>query len=163
MKLRSIALAAALAASSVPALAVNASLGPLTLNQQEGFGNFFTSAGVAATMGAFSDTFTFSLASAAPSLMGNIGSFGLTPGATFVVALQDSLGNTLQADTTPGSFNFMNVGAGNYSLNVFGTGATANSFYGGQVTAVPEPETYALMLAGLGIIGFIGARRRERS
>jgi len=31
---------------------------------------------------------------------------------------------------------------------------------GGGVGAVPEPETYALMLAGLGIVGFIARRRR---
>lgn len=30
-----------------------------------------------------------------------------------------------------------------------------------QVTAVPEPETYAMLLAGLGLVGFI-ARRRNR-
>ena len=44
----------------------------------------------------------------------------------------------------------------------------ANGFYitqgGGkisfQVTAVPEPETYALMLAGLGVIGFVARRRK---
>ncbi|MBV9892413.1 MAG: PEP-CTERM sorting domain-containing protein [Rhizobacter sp.] len=29
-----------------------------------------------------------------------------------------------------------------------------------MVTSVPEPETYALMLAGLGIMGFIARRRR---
>lgn len=29
------------------------------------------------------------------------------------------------------------------------------------VTAVPEPETYAMLLAGLGMIGFIGRRRRQ--
>jgi hypothetical protein len=31
----------------------------------------------------------------------------------------------------------------------------------GNVAAIPEPETYALMLAGLGVVGFI-ARRRKR-
>jgi hypothetical protein len=30
----------------------------------------------------------------------------------------------------------------------------------GAVTAVPEPETYALMLAGLGMMGFMAKRRR---
>jgi hypothetical protein len=30
------------------------------------------------------------------------------------------------------------------------------------VVAVPEPETYAMMLAGLGLMGFIARRRKQR-
>ncbi len=32
----------------------------------------------------------------------------------------------------------------------------------GVVGAIPEPETYALMLGGLGIVGFVARRRRQR-
>jgi len=31
-----------------------------------------------------------------------------------------------------------------------------------QVSAVPEPETYALMLAGLGLVGWVASRRRVK-
>ena len=33
---------------------------------------------------------------------------------------------------------------------------------GGVTAPIPEPETYALMLAGLGVVGFV-ARRRKRT
>ena len=33
---------------------------------------------------------------------------------------------------------------------------------GQAVTAIPEPETYALMMAGLAALGFIGRRRKAR-
>jgi hypothetical protein len=32
----------------------------------------------------------------------------------------------------------------------------------GDVAAVPEPETYALMLAGLGLVGFMARRKKPK-
>jgi hypothetical protein len=34
------------------------------------------------------------------------------------------------------------------------------NWHGFNVAAVPEPETYAMMLAGLGMIGFMARRRK---
>ena len=58
---------------------------------------------------------------------------------------------------------------GQYSQNpILGTPATyifAFSGVGGSVVvpppAVPEPETYAMMLAGLGLIGFSARRKKQ--
>lgn len=49
----------------------------------------------------------------------------------------------------------------NWAISVGGDGASVlPSTVGFSVTAVPEPESYALMLAGLGAIGLLISRRR---
>lgn len=58
-----------------------------------------------------------------------------------------------------------NLGSGDYFLKVVGTVGSGGGSYGGNFTLatlpVPEPESYAMFLAGLGLMGFI-ARRRSR-
>jgi hypothetical protein len=34
---------------------------------------------------------------------------------------------------------------------------------GASVSPVPEPETYALMLAGLGLVGFMARKRKAKA
>lgn len=63
--------------------------------------------------------------------------------------------------------------AANAGNEIFTVGATFANAQGGpetisaarltQVAAVPEPETYALMLAGIGALGFVARRRRNPS
>jgi hypothetical protein len=54
--------------------------------------------------------------------------------------------------------------AGTYRLDVAGTSPSGSGSYGvaAVLTPVPEPETYAMMLAGLGLMGFIARRRKQR-
>lgn len=86
-------------------------------------------------------------------------------------------GNTVWSGT-PGnswgtfSFDASSVAAGNHTLSFRGTnlsGASDTSVFVDNVrltftpvSAVPEPESYAMMLAGLGLLATIARRRRIR-
>ena len=70
--------------------------------------------------------------------------------------------------TNSGRFTFgwlENTGATPFLLDIAGsvvTGRTGSYSGSLQVAPVPEPQTYALLLAGLGAVGFVAARRRAR-
>jgi PEP-CTERM motif len=55
-----------------------------------------------------------------------------------------------------------------YSSGVFISGLAAGTATGGggigtEVPAIPEPSTYALMLGGLGAVGWMARRRRQNA
>jgi len=54
---------------------------------------------------------------------------------------------------------FANSGYGSFDNYDY----TFRTYYDSAVSAVPEPSTYALMLGGLGLVGFMAARRRKKS
>nr|WP_316644031.1 FxDxF family PEP-CTERM protein [uncultured Roseateles sp.] len=63
---------------------------------------------------------------------------------------------TLAASTVP-------LAAGMHTLTIAGAADFSSAYTGSiKVTPVPEPETWALMLAGLGALGTLAYRRRAR-
>ncbi len=118
----------------------------------------------------FLDHFTFSLSP--PS---NFNSFAATldlGAVSQISGLSASLytgGGTLVASgVTFGSALSIvpttSIASGAYDLRISGTvtGTNFGSFAGTMNAApVPEPETYAMMLAGLGLMGFVARRRKQ--
>jgi hypothetical protein len=66
--------------------------------------------------------------------------------------------------TTSLTFSALDPDPTQYKLVVSGLKASGFAAYGGNltVTPIPEPEIYAKMAAGLGLMGFV-ARRRQRN
>jgi hypothetical protein len=120
-------------------------------------------------------------------LTGDSSDDNVTPGETLVLTFDQvvnltsislrSDGHNLAGWTAGDTFVFngtntlLPVATGSIAVNRTGTqftfaygGKQADQFYVSGVTAVaavPEPETYALMLAGLTVVGFVAARRRR--
>lgn len=173
MRLKSLVLATALALAATGALAENVSVtiplaGPSS-------GNNYTAGldAVHVVAGAFEDTFTFT-----PSISGWLNgslvttSFGTSDDINFTSASINGI-NFVFGPNGPSEFSFSPVeyATGPLVLKVFGiaapllaAGTSIAASYAGtiNVSAVPEPETYAMLLGGLALIGFMAKRRKKQ-
>ncbi len=80
----------------------------------------------------------------------------------------DNGGVFINFDNNPRSFNFgsgANAGTFTFFVNdlslVAGGTVAVTGVIQTQVSAIPEPETYALMMAGLAAVGFMSRRRKK--
>lgn len=112
------------------------------------------------------DTFTFSI-NATANATGSAPDVAfswikLTGVEVWSVKLLDSTDTQIGAtDYTTDNFSFGNLAAGAYKLVVTTTGNTNYNvtLSTSAASAVPEPEAYAMMLAGLGLVGFAARRK----
>jgi hypothetical protein len=149
------------------------------------FDNSTFTNGTTGTNGAFDNFWVFSLAPAGAATLDavflpieNISGFDAklfnvtssTCGGTGAACSALTLGSLIaDAPANPAfvsALDFLSLDVGTYAIEISGlvSGLTAGqtASYAGnlQVAAVPEPETYALMLAGLAALGYMGKRRK---
>ena len=168
-----------LSAVAGQASAANIDLGSQLPPSQLSIGNTFASA-----VGVFHDDFLFSIPVASTDSITSTISLGnmfgisnlqtsLYSGTTIPLSMPNG---TMLASSNLLSFSGTNwtassaiinpitLGAGSYILHVMGnvTGTAGGSYAGVlNISAVPEADEWALMLAGFGLIGFIATRRKS--
>jgi hypothetical protein len=102
--------------------------------------------------GPLSGNVTLATGSSSTTLLGSAGNANTNPGSTSSFATY--IGDNLAAGVY--SFKITSTATGTSNTNRFNI-----DDFSANVTAVPEPETYAMMLAGLGAIGFMSRRRKK--
>jgi hypothetical protein len=116
------------------------------------------------------DTYSFTLGGQS-TVESSVVTFGALVGGAYSLYSYGTDGMFGTADdvgvgawTTNGVHNTVTLDAGSYYYTVLGGAlGTASYVISSAATAapVPEPETYALLGAGLGIVGFVASRRRR--
>jgi len=105
--------------------------------------------------------------SAPISVVNNTFSFGLTLESGASVVSYDN--PWMEGQTFSGTIDFMNTvvisglqafDADNNPVNILSAVGSSGYTY---VAAVPEPETYAMLLAGLGLVGAVARRRNKQA
>jgi hypothetical protein len=166
-----VSLATALSTTALSAAAATSTL-TFSSNGVASFSNLSTGS-------SFDDIFSFTLTSSNDATVSAISGF-LLSGITGTDTVSFSSIKLLSGETTiaTGTLSSLfsangiavvgssGLAAGEYSIEIAGTAINGESGnYSGNVnlvSAVPEPESYAMLLAGLGLMGTI-ARRRSKA
>jgi len=159
-----------LAAATALTVAAPAQAADFLFSFNSSFGN---ASGMFTTAGAASATPTL-----VTSMTGTLGGNAITllaPGAYPSIAVNDNLFSTTAPYFT---FSGLSFAAGGFNYNLYSQGSVqlcgrtaacgnATSFSNFTITdvtsPVPEPATWAMMLLGFGLVGYVLRTRRQRS
>jgi hypothetical protein len=168
MKLKNIAAAAAIAVSSIGANATTFNIGNLTSLGDDGY----TASSAFSASSSFSDIYNFSIS-------GGVNSFGSLATKLSLKATQSLISFSGLLTGTNGFSQSLNsstefggllqglaytdtLASGDYSLQLSGASQSKGTYNVTlMATPVPEPESYAMLLAGLGVMGAIARRRNK--